>query len=68
MLVPCALEEHYKILALAPGLADRIKMITAGKDFDLTIWDIEIPAELAYAIGFNFLHSHFFGEVESPSS
>ena len=68
MPVPCALEEHYEILALAPGLADRIKMITAIKDFDLTIWDIEVQTRLAYAIGFNFLHSHFFGEVESLSS
>jgi len=39
-------------------------MITADKDFDLVIWDIEIPAELTYAIGFNPLHSHFFGSVE----
>ena len=64
MLVPCALEEHYKILALAPGLADRIKMITAGKDIDPNIWDIEVPTELAYAIGFNPLHSRLFGGVE----
>ena len=39
-------------------------MITAGKDIDLAIWDIEIPAELAYAIGFNPLHSRLFGGVE----
>ena len=39
-------------------------MITAGKDFDLTIWYIEVPAELAYAIGFNPLHKRRFGGVE----
>ena len=64
MPVPCALEGHYEFLARAPGLADRIKMITAGKDFDLTIWNIEVPAEVAYAIGFNPLHNRLFGGVE----
>ena len=39
-------------------------MITAGKDFDLTIWNIEVPAEVAYANGFNPLHSRLFGGVE----
>jgi len=39
-------------------------MITADKDFDLTIWNIEVPAEVAYAIGFNPLHSRLFGGVE----
>ena len=39
-------------------------MITAGKDFDLAIWDKEIPAELTYAVGHNPLHDRFFGGVE----
>jgi len=39
-------------------------MITAGKDFDLTISNIEVPAEVAYAIGFNHLHSRLFRGVE----
>lgn len=42
--------------AKALGRGERIGTITAGKDCDLAIFDIERPAELAYRIGFNPLH------------
>lgn len=35
--------------------------IEIGKRADLAIWNIEHPAELAYRIGFNPLHSRLFG-------
>ncbi len=43
--------------ALALGLQDEIGTLEAGKACDLAIWDIERPAELAYRIGFNPLHT-----------
>ncbi len=43
--------------ALALGLQDRIGTLEAGKACDLAIWEIERPAELAYRIGFNPLHT-----------
>lgn len=43
--------------ALALGLADRIGTLEAGKQCDLSIWDIERPAELVYRMGFNPLHA-----------
>ena len=39
--------------AKALGLADRIGSLTAGKQADFVLWDIEEPAELAYRIGHN---------------
>lgn len=35
--------------------------IAAGKRADLSIWDVEHPAELAYRFGFNPLHKRVFG-------
>jgi imidazolonepropionase len=43
--------------ARALGRDDEIGTIEQGKWCDLAIWDIERPAELAYRIGFNPLHS-----------
>jgi len=46
--------------ALALGLTDR-GTIAAGQRADLAIWSAKHPAELAYRIGFNPLHSRIFG-------
>ncbi|WP_050523885.1 imidazolonepropionase [Pseudorhodobacter wandonensis] len=46
--------------ARALGLTDR-GTITAGLRADLAVWDVQHPAELAYRIGFNPLHSRIFG-------
>lgn len=46
--------------ARALGLTDR-GVIAAGMRADLAVWNIEHPAELAYRIGFNPLHSRIFG-------
>ncbi len=46
--------------AQALGLTDT-GVIAAGKRADLTVWDIEHPAELSYRIGFNPLHKRIFG-------
>jgi imidazolonepropionase len=46
--------------ARALGLKD-CGTIEVGKRADLAIWNIEHPAELAYRIGFNPLHSRLFG-------
>jgi len=35
--------------------------IEAGKRADLSVWDVEHPAELAYRIGFNPLYKRIFG-------
>lgn len=45
--------------AKALGLDD-CGMIRAGMRADLTVWNAEHPAELAYRIGFNPLHQRFF--------
>ncbi len=47
--------------ARALGRLDRIGTLEAGKRCDLTIWDIEEPAELVYRIGYNPLHARIFG-------
>ncbi len=46
--------------ARALGLAD-CGSITAGQRADLAVWDVNHPAELAYRIGFNPLHTRIFG-------
>jgi imidazolonepropionase len=46
--------------ARALGLTDR-GTITAGLRADLAVWDVQHPAELAYRIGYNPLHSRIFG-------
>nr|WP_246160572.1 imidazolonepropionase [Aureimonas fodinaquatilis] len=43
--------------ALALGLQNEIGTVEAGKRAELAVWSIEHPAELAYRIGFNPLHS-----------
>jgi imidazolonepropionase len=45
--------------ARALGLTDR-GQIKAGMRADLAVWDVETPAELAYRIGFNPLHTRIF--------
>ncbi|NIZ13506.1 imidazolonepropionase [Phaeobacter sp. HF9A] len=46
--------------ARALGLKDR-GMIAPGMRADLAVWSVAHPAELAYRIGFNPLHSRIFG-------
>ncbi len=46
--------------AAALGLED-CGQITAGLRADLAIWNVKHPAELAYRIGFNPLHTRIFG-------
>jgi imidazolonepropionase len=46
--------------ATALGLSD-CGQIAAGYRADLAVWDVQTPAELAYRIGFNPLHSRIFG-------
>jgi imidazolonepropionase len=47
-------------VALALGLDDT-GLIKKGMRADLAVWDVKHPAELAYRIGFNPLHSRIFG-------
>lgn len=47
--------------ARALGLTD-CGTIAVGQRADLAVWDIKHPAELAYRIGFNPLHTRIFGE------
>jgi imidazolonepropionase len=46
--------------ARALGLDD-CGVIKAGMRADLAVWNVDHPAELAYRIGFNALHSRIFG-------
>ena len=46
--------------ARALGLFDETGTIEAGKSADLAVWNCTTPAELAYRIGFNPLHSRIF--------
>jgi imidazolonepropionase len=46
--------------ANALGLKD-VGIIKAGMRAELAVWDIKHPAELAYRIGFNPLHTRIFG-------
>ena len=46
--------------ATALGLQDEVGTLEAGKRCDLAIWEIERPAELAYRIGFNPLHTRIW--------
>ncbi|MBR9864942.1 MAG: imidazolonepropionase [Rhodobacteraceae bacterium] len=36
--------------------------LAAGQKADLAVWDVKHPAELAYRIGFNPLHTRIFGD------
>jgi len=47
--------------ARALGVEEETGTIEVGKACDLAIWNIEHPAELAYAIGANPLHRRVFG-------
>ncbi len=46
--------------ATALGLQDEVGTLESGKRCDLAIWEIERPAELAYRIGFNPLHTRIW--------
>ena len=46
--------------AKALGRDTEIGAIEAGRSCDLAIWNAEAPAELAYRIGFNPLHSRIW--------
>jgi imidazolonepropionase len=46
--------------ARALGILDETGTIEAGKSADLAVWNCTTPAELAYRIGFNPLHSRIF--------
>lgn len=48
--------------ACALGLTD-VGTIATGLRADMAVWDIKHPAELAYRIGFNPLHSRIFGGI-----
>ena len=50
--------------ARALGIDDETGTIEPGKRADLTVWDVEHPAELAYRIGFNPLYRRITGEIE----
>ena len=47
--------------ARALGLASSRGTLEEGKRADLALWDVELPAELAYAVGANPCHSVVFG-------
>jgi imidazolonepropionase (EC 3.5.2.7) len=46
--------------AAALGLARETGSIVAGKWCDLTVWDVERPAELVYRMGFNPLAARYW--------
>lgn len=46
--------------ARALGLSAETGTLEAGKSADLAVWNVHDPAELAYRIGFNPLHSRIF--------
>lgn len=49
--------------ARALGLSD-VGTIAAGQRAELAVWDVKHPAELAYRIGFNPLHTRIFGALQ----
>lgn len=49
--------------ARALGLSD-CGRIAPGLRADLAVWNVKAPAELAWRIGFNPLHHHWFGGVQ----
>ena len=53
--------------ARALGLLERVGTLEPGKWCDMSIWDVERPAELVYRIGFNPLHRRVWrGRWASP--
>lgn len=57
-----ALAGATRVAARALGLDDR-GVIAPGRRADLAVWDAAHPAELAYRIGFNPLHTRYVGGV-----
>jgi imidazolonepropionase len=55
-----ALAGATRVAARALGLTD-CGVIAPGMRADLAAWDLDHPAELAYRIGFNPLHTRIFG-------
>jgi imidazolonepropionase len=49
--------------ARALGLRD-VGTIAKGQRAELAVWDVKHPAELAYRIGFNPLHTRIFGALQ----
>jgi imidazolonepropionase len=47
--------------ARALGIGDDVGTVSAGKVCDLAVWDINSPAELSYAMGFNPLYMRICG-------
>lgn len=46
--------------AKALGMASSIGSLALGKRADFVLWDIDRPADLAYAMGFNPCRATFF--------
>ena len=49
-----------RVAAQALGIASETGTLEAGKWADLAIWDIDIPAELVYRMGFTPLHQRIW--------
>jgi imidazolonepropionase len=60
MTVPECLAGVTREAARALGLQAEVGTLEAGKRCDLTIWDVERPAELVYRMGFNPLHARIW--------
>jgi imidazolonepropionase len=54
--------------ARALGLTGQVGTIAAGARADLALWDVERPAELAYAMGAAPLHARWFAGVRDGSA
>ncbi len=54
--------------ARALGLTGQVGTITAGAWADLALWDVERPAELAYAMGAAPLHARWFAGVRDGAA
>lgn len=57
LTVPECLAAVTREAARALGRLDDVGTLEAGKSCDLSIWNVENPAELVYRIGFNPLHA-----------
>ena len=47
-------------ISLALGMQEMVGTLEVGKHCDLSIWDIERPADLVGRIGFNPLHQRIW--------
>lgn len=54
--------------ARALGLAGETGTLEVGKACDLAVWNVELPEQLVYPIGFNRLHSRVFGGIPDGRS